>query len=149
MSLKNPKPGAMSVGHYQISSTPWLTSSVWNSFSSNIGVAGTWRFDFPSVSRFIRVANHAASTSEFCVGFTQNGILAASGTDGGDHIGAKYLTIKGTSSVQLDMRCTKLFVSGGNGMDGGAFDVVAGLTEIPGNMMSLSASNGGSQSGAG
>ena len=28
MSLRNPKPGAMSVGDYQISSIPWVTSSI-------------------------------------------------------------------------------------------------------------------------
>ena len=117
--------------------------------NTNIGQAGTYRIDFPTVSRFIRVANHGATAQELNIAFTQNGVKVASGTDGGDHIGGHFMTLVGGSSVQLDMRCTSIFLSGTNTSDGLTYDIVAGLTEIPANMMSLSASNGGAQSGAG
>jgi len=146
MSLKNPKPGAMSVGHYQISAIPWITQSNWKTNNQNFGTVGVYRWDFPTVTRFVRVANHTAAsdTSNLCVAFTANGLKA-----GTDDIGNHFFTVPQNSSVELAVRCTTLFVSGANGMDSNTYDVVAGLTEIPGNMMSLSASNGGSQSGAG
>ena len=149
MSLKNPKPGAFSVGHYQVSAMPWLTQSNWKTGNSNTTETGTYRIDFPTVTRFIRVANKATTTATLNVGFTLHGIKVASGTNGGDHIGNHFISISESDSVQFDIRCTQLFLSGANGMDGQTYDILAGLTEIPGNMMSLSASNGGAQSGAG
>ena len=126
MSLKNAKPGAMSVGHYQISSIPWVTSSILGASQPH----GVRQFDLPRLSRFLYI-NITSPDNQQTV--PHDARLALSFTSGGLDITHNrqfphFFELVPNQQVTLDVRVDRFFVSASKGSP--RFSVVAGLTEI-------------------
>ena len=143
MSLKNAKPGAMSVGHYQISSIPWVTSSQLTG-----GKPASSQYDLPRLSRFVTLKNTSKSsgqtyTAQFALGFT-SGAFANAGDTLHEH--AYYLGNE--EEVTFDIRVDSFFLSASKGSP--TFSILAGLTMIGNDMQPrLTGSLGGAYSGVG
>lgn len=126
MSLNNPYPHEGFVPAYQVSATPFVTSS-------NITLGQIKEIDFGSVSRFLIIKNTGASTTALAIGFTENGFKATN---------SNYFILSGSESFSADLRTDKIFLSGSVGSST-TFSVVAGLTSIPSkHFLPLTGSNG-------
>lgn len=112
--LDNPQGGYGYAAEFQSSALPWVTSSVISSSPQ--------LYSFNYISRFISLTN-LDSTNNLAFGFTLNGIN-----------GSNKGTIKAGQTLQLELRCTKLWVSGTSGQ---AFSLIAGLTTVPAGQMPL------------
>ena len=115
MSLNNPKPGLGWVPEYQVSSWPFLTSSV---IASNGDIK---EIQFPGVTRWIKVHNgdHAGS-AELQFGFTENCFLAAN---------SNYFSLHaGEMTERLELKCTKIFITADTNST--PFSIIAGYTGI-------------------
>jgi len=98
---------------YQVSGIPFTTGSVGGSTATKI--------EFPSVTRWIYVTNNDSSPAS--IGFSKNGVD-----------GDNFFTVAangGTTGV-LELKVSEVWVSGSTGVD-----IVAGLTSIPINRVSL------------
>ena len=134
MALKWPEPGIKTVGEYQVSSTPFVTSSA-------LSAQETREIAFPKFSRFVIVRNAVTSSqdSRLAFGFTENGVKAnpASNTN--------FITLADGESISVDVRVKKVFLSASQSADSALleFEVFAGLTDIPANaFFELTGSNG-------
>lgn len=114
MSLNNPYPHEGFVPAYQVSATPYVTSST-------LTLGQIKEIKFNQVSRFIIVKNSGASTTAMAVGFTESGLKTTT---------ANYFILSGSESFAADLRVDRIFVSGAVGATT-TFSVVAGLTSIP------------------
>ena len=110
--FNNPSPGPGSVGEYQVSGVPFLSSSA-------IAGAAVHNFEFPYVTRDITVKNLVASSgsSELRVGVTSLGVQ-----------GRNYYAVQQGSELHLDIRTTNLFIY--NPGTAGSYSLCAGLTCI-------------------
>lgn len=125
MSLNNPIWGEGYVPAYQLSATPFVTSS-------NVSLGQTKEITFGSVARFVTVKNTGGSSTVLAVGFTSRGLQPAQ---------SNFFVLSGSESFSGDLRVDRLFVSGASG--GPSFTIVAGLTPIQtGSFMTVTASNG-------
>lgn len=125
MALNPPFAHEGFVPSYQVSATPFVTSS-------NITLGQIKYIDFQSVSRFITVKNTGASTSVMAVGFTENGLKP---------VNSNCFFLSGSEAFSGELRATGLYLSGSTGTS--LFTVVAGLTSIPAkNAILLTGSNG-------
>lgn len=125
MSLNTPTWGEGYVPAYQISATPYVTSS-------NVVLGETKQINFNGVTKFITIKNYSASTSVINVAFTQAGLTAAN---------SNYFPLSGSESFSAEIRTDRIFLSGAVGTSN--FSVVAGLTPIPArNFLVITASNG-------
>ena len=113
MSLNNPVWGEGFVPAYQMSATPFVTSS-------NVTLGQVKQISFPSVTKFFTVRNISATTSVMAVAFTENGFKAAN---------SNYFLLSGSESFSGEIRTDRLFLSGSTGTSN--FSLVAGLTSIP------------------
>jgi hypothetical protein len=129
MALKWPEPGIKSVGEYQVSAIPFVTSSA-------LSATETREISFPKFTRFVIVRNQdATSTNTMALGFTQNGV------QGNPASNSNYITLAGGESISVDVRVKSVFVSASVGTP--PFEVFAGLTDIPPNaFLTLTGSNG-------
>lgn len=126
MALNHPVQGEGYVSAYQISATPFVTSST-------VTLGTTREITFPQVSRFITIKNTGASTSVMAIGFTQAGLLAAN---------SNYFSLSGSESFSGELRTDRVFISGSSGATV-PFTLVAGLTFIPSRMLTpITGSNG-------
>lgn len=126
MSLNNPKPGLGFVPEYQVSSWPYLTSSIVNREMKEI--------KFPGVTRWLVVHNEDHSSSkEIKLGFTENCFLPSS---------SNFVTIHaGEMTPRLEVKCISLFLSSSDNSVG--FSIFAGYTAIDKDQFPiLTASNG-------
>ena len=99
---------------YQMSASPWVTSS-------QVALGQTVQLDFPQATKFIIVQNNgAAASTKIAVGFTQNGLKP---------VNSNYIILSGTNTFTADLRVDRLFISGAVGATV-PFTVVAGLTPI-------------------
>lgn len=115
MSLNNPWMSEMYVPAYQISATPWVTSSA-------VALGAVTQLNFQNVTRFIVVKNTSPTTTDkLAVAFTMNGLRT------GD---SNYFTLSGSESFVADLRVGTLFISGATGATV-PFTVIAGLTGVP------------------
>jgi hypothetical protein len=113
MSINNPIMGEGYIPAYQISATPWVTSSI-------ISLGEVQAFSFPQVTRFINVQNVATGVSdEIAVAFTQRGF------DTGN-----YFTLNQGAALRDEIRTDRIFVSCSSGVDV-RFQMMMGLTGIP------------------
>lgn len=103
------RPGIGYVPEFQVSSVPWVTSSIAPS-------SGFVRYDFPTVTRFVKVKNVSGGTGPLLVGFSQN----VSGSNG-----LNYQLSTG-QEVSMDVRINSLYVAG----NAHTFSVLVGLTGI-------------------
>ncbi len=125
MSLNNPVWGEGFVPAYQMSATPFVTSS-------NVTLGQVKEIPFQTVSRFFTIKNISASTSVMAVGFTQNGFKAAN---------SNYFLLSGSESYSGEIRTSALFLSGVTGTSN--FNLIAGLTSIPvRSFQTITSSNG-------
>lgn len=124
--MNNPYFGEGYVPAYQLSSTPWVTSS-------QVVLGQTVQISFPQVTRFIIISNNAVTASSVMnVAFTQNGLTNAN---------ANFIPLSGTNSFSAELRTDRLFISGSAGTS--QFTVVAGLTPIQKkDFLVITASNG-------
>lgn len=125
MSLNHPSQGEGFINAYQISATPFVTSSV-------VNLGQVTQIEFGYISRFIVVRN-TSTGSTLAVSFTANGLLPAN---------SNYFTLGATESFSADLRTDRLFVSGAVGASC-SYTVVGGLTFVPSkNMTTITGSNG-------
>ena len=125
MALNPPFPHEGYIPSYQISATPFVTSS-------NLTLGQIKYIDFRSVSRFITVKNTGASTSVMSIAFTENGLKPTN---------SNYFFLSGSEAFSGELRSTGLYLSGSAGTS--MFTIVAGLTSIPTqNSILLTGSNG-------
>lgn len=125
MSLAWPQNGEYSAPAYQISSLPYLSSSL-------ISLGEIHRYDFPFVTRFINVVNRGSNSGDkLALAFTENGFRTGN-----------YITIDQGVSVDQEVRTTALFISGSSGTSID-YQLFCGLTTIPAkNFLTLTGSNG-------
>ena len=127
MSLNHPYLGENYVPGYQLSASPFVTSSV-------ISLGESREIIFPNVTRFFIVQNTGGTLA---VSFTANGLKPAN---------ANYFLLSGTAELNTEIRTDRLFVSGVAGTS--TFSLLAGLTPIPvKNFLLITASNGFSSVG--
>ena len=125
MSLNNVVLGEGYVPAYQISATPFVTSSV-------VTLGSTTQINFDTVTKFFSVKNNGAPTSVIAVAFTQNGLKTTN---------ANFFVLSGSETLTADIRTDRLFVSGVVGSSN--FSVLAGLTQVPvKNFLTITGSNG-------
>ena len=117
MSLNNPKPGLGWVPEYQVSSWPFLTSSV---IASNGDIK---EIQFPGVTRWIKVHNgdHGGS-SVLSFGFTENCFCFLTAN-------SNYFRLHaGEMTERLELKCTKIFITADTNST--PFSIIAGYTGI-------------------
>ena len=100
--------GLRNVGSYQVAGKPYLTGS-------SIG-AGESSYSFPNVTKKIIIEN----TGSYDLGF----YFSASSD--------QQFVLPGGKSVEIDIKCTKVFMSCSTGT---GFQMFAELTNIPANKM--------------
>lgn len=126
MGINYPTQGEGYVSAYQISSTPYVTSST-------LALGQTKEINFGYVTKFLIVKNTGASTTAMAVSFTENGLKSTT---------SNYFILSGSESFGADVRVSKVFLSGSVGATT-TFTVIGGLTMIPEkNMLPLTGSNG-------
>lgn len=126
MALNHPIQGEGYVSAYQISATPFVTSST-------VALGATREITFPQITRFITIKNVGASSTVLAVGFTAAGMSAAN---------SNYFVLSGSESFSGELRSDRIFVSGSAGATV-PFTLVAGLTFIPSRMLTpITGSNG-------
>lgn len=120
MSLYNPKPGLGDVSSYQVSSTPYLSSSLAVPASTDEPL----EIKFPRVTKFIIVTNTlqgSATNTPFRFGFSSNGVKGVEDNN--------YLILNNGESFEADFRVTSLFLRSESTLIASA-SVAAGITGI-------------------
>jgi hypothetical protein len=124
MSLKAPYMGEGYVPAYQISATPFVTSSV-------VDLGQVVGIEFGNITNFIVVKNTLSGTV-MSVAFTENGLKSSN---------SNFFLLSGDESFSANLRVDRLFLSGSEGNP--TYTVVAGLTGIPTTQLfPVTASNG-------
>jgi hypothetical protein len=125
MSLNNPVMGEGYIPAYQISSSPWLTSS-------QISLGQIQALTFPQVTRFVNVQNVALTGSDrIALAFTSLGFTTGN-----------FFTLTQSSSFREEIRTDRLFISCSAGTNVN-FQVAVGLTGIPSRQfLTITGSNG-------
>jgi hypothetical protein len=125
MALNYPSLGEGFVNAYQVSASPFVTSS-----NVSLGQTVTVRFNY--VTRFFTLKNNSPTTSVLAFAFTSNGLTP---------VNSNYCVLSGSESFTGELRTNVLFLSGVTGTSN--FSLVAGLTAIPSsNMLTITGSNG-------
>jgi hypothetical protein len=126
MALNHPTQGEGYVSAYQISATPYVTSST-------VSLGSIREIVFPQITRFITLKNTSASSNVISVGFTRQGLTAAN---------SNYFILSGSESFSGELRTDRIFISGSSGATN-TFTLLAGLTFIPAKMLTpITGSNG-------
>lgn len=151
-----PKPGIGAVAEYQVSGTPFVTSSADGEVGSSAVVVVT----FPSVTRWVMINNSGSSgiDAELKVGFTTLGVQGKGAVSAsvapGDYeangTSKNYFVIpadvtaqnehKSTTTGMLEFKCKSLFLQSKSGTTG--FNIIAGVTGIDDFQPTLTGSNG-------
>lgn len=125
MSLNNVVMGEGYVPAYQISSTPFITSSL-------VAFGETVRVNFDTVTRFFTVKNNGATTSVVAIAFTENGLKTAN---------SNFFVLSGSETFTAEIRTDRIFISGSAGSSN--VSILAGLTQVPvKNFYTITGSNG-------
>lgn len=127
MSINWPSNGEYFAPAYQVSSLPYLSSSL-------ISQGQIHEHSFPFVTKFINVVNRGSTgTDKICIAFTERGFQPSVGN---------FITLDQGDTVSHEVRTTKLFIScsSGTSVD---YQIFCGLTTIPEkNFLALTGSNG-------
>lgn len=127
MSINWPTSGEYFAPAYQMSSLPYLSSSV-------ISQGQVHHYRFPFVTKFVNIVNRGSVNSDkICLAFTERGLQATV---------ANFITLDQGDTVAHEIRTTEMFISCSHGaaVD---YQVFCGLTTIPAkNFMILTGSNG-------
>jgi hypothetical protein len=125
MSINWPSIGEHYIPAYQISSLPYLTSSVINNGQMH-------KYDFSHVTCFINVANNSISSNDkIALSFTENGFKTGN-----------FITLSQGDTIHHNIRCDSFYISCsyGSNVD---YQIFCGLTTIPKKMfLTLTGSNG-------
>lgn len=127
MSLNWPTNGEYFAPAYQVSSLPYLSSSI-------ISQGQVHHYRFPFVTKFINVANRGSTgTDKVCLAFTERGLQTSVGN---------YITLDQGDTVSHEVRTTEMFISCSQGASVD-YQIFCGLTTIPAkNFLVLTGSNG-------
>ena len=126
MSINHPIQGEGFVAAYQISATPFVTSST-------VSLGAVREIVFPQITRFITLKNMSTSTSTIAVSFTRAGLTPSN---------SNYFVLSGSESFSGELRTDRIFISGSSGA-AHTFTLLAGLTFIPAKMLTpITGSNG-------
>lgn len=126
MALNYPVQGEGFVAAYQVSATPFVTSST-------VANGATREIVFPQISRFMTIKNTSPSTNTIAVSFTAAGFLPAN---------SNYFVLSGSETFTGELRTDRVFISGLSGASS-TFSLLAGLTFIPSKMLTpITGSNG-------
>ena len=113
--------GLSNVGSYQVSGTPWVTSSLDCTSSAN-----PVKIEFPFVTRWVLVKNaDDVHGNDAKVGFSANG-LAGTNYFTVPHVFATTTADRASIMSPLEIKVTELYITGS-----GQVEVVAGLTNLP------------------
>ena len=113
MSLNNPIMGEGYIPAYQISATPWVTSSLISNGQVQV-------MKFPQITRFINVQNVATGAGDkIAVAFTTRGFSTGN-----------FFSLSQGSSLTEEIRTDRLFVSCSAGTNV-SYQMLVGLTGIP------------------
>ena len=116
MPTYNYTSGLGNAAAFQVSGKPYVTGSL-----NGKALGGPYKIEFPSVTRWIVIANTDSNDDDMSFGFSANGLKGA-GLDGDDN----YFTMLAGQSQRLELKCTELWYTGSNNIS-----VCAGLTGIP------------------
>jgi len=114
MTVYNYKPGLGNAASYQVSGIPYVKGPIENAASGAAGV--TPSIKFPLVTRWVKITNTDAATTELLCGFSQNGVQQLT----------NVFVVPGGQTLHLELKVTELYYTGSVS----AFGVVAGLTGI-------------------
>lgn len=135
-AAKWPSPGLRNVGSYQVSGHPFVTGS------TNLDNGKVHMVKFPFVAKTFTVINTSANSGEDIRVHFQSGSASGIGVPGDagaqtiastDDVIANFhfITIPaGNSSLTMDSRCSKVFISNGSGTNNLSYQVFAELTTI-------------------
>ena len=127
MSLNWPTSDEYYVPAYQMSSLPYLTSSIISNGEVHV-------YKFPFVTSFINIANiGSTNVDKICLAFTSRGLQSDVGN---------YITLSQGDTISHSIRTTELYIScsAGSSVD---YQVFCGLTTIPSrNFLRITGSNG-------
>lgn len=125
MALNNIRSGLGYVPAYQVSSIPFLTSSLTVPDRNSTPL----EINFQLVTRFVVVTNTygGAQNIPLRVGFSENGVK---GTENNN-----YLILNNGESFEADFRVTKMFLLSDSTTFATSGSVVAGLTDIGASML--------------
>ena len=117
MGLKHTQAGSNFVPAYQISGTPYVTSSQPGEVLGPTAI----KIEFPFASRFLVITN--TSANDMRIGFSANGVTGS--------IDANYWVLPGDAvSPRLEIRTKQVFFLD-HGAGAADFSMLAGLTGIP------------------
>lgn len=108
-----PKAGLNAVGNYQVSSIPFLTSTVAPAFGG-----APVQIQFPSVTKFVTVKNIDPVNRHLRIGYSANGVN-----------GTNYIVLTQFESYTADFKVSSIFLISEEAFPISA-SVVAGLTGI-------------------
>lgn len=111
--MKIHQPGIGNAASYQVSSKPWVTSSLAVPVSGAVAL----EVSFPSVTRFITINNTVSA--QMRLGFSDSGVK-----------GSNYFLIPASSVFTTEVKTTKIYLMSHNATPLSA-SVLAGLTNIP------------------
>jgi hypothetical protein len=106
----NAPPGVNSTAEYIVSGLPFVSSSAFNATT-------TYEMEFPAMTQWLYVENLDSGTT-IDLGFTAAGVAGSN----------KWTIGVSSTSPKLEVRTKSIFLVGTNG---DAYQVVAGLTQIP------------------
>lgn len=113
MGLNYPSMGESYVPAYQISATPWVSSS-------QVAQGAITEVTFSHVSKFVVIKNTGGATTAIAVGFTRTGLASPYNN---------YFILSGSESFSADLRINRIFISGSSGGTV-PYTLIAGLTNI-------------------
>ena len=137
MSYYKKSVGLRNVGSYQISGTPWITGS------ADLDDGKVHMIELPFVSKSITVINtNATSGDDLRIHFQSGSATAVTfpGSSGAQTIAAAddviahnhFITVPpGNSSLTLDVKCSKFYISQNSSNNNLKYQVFAELTQIP------------------
>ena len=123
MSGSRYNPGLGNVGSFQVSSRPYLTSSLTIPVSSST----PHRISFESVSRFVIITNTLAGSAAnvpLRFGFSENGVKGIENNN--------YGILNNGESFEADFKVTSIYLLSDSGASECSASVCAGLTGIGG-----------------
>jgi hypothetical protein len=141
MSYYSKSVGLRNVGSYQVSGTPWITGS------ADLDDNKVHMIEFPFITKSITVINtNTTAAYDLRIHFQSGSATAVTfpGSSGAQTIASSddvivhshFITVPpGNSSLTLDVKCSKFYISQNSGNANLKYQVFAELTQIPASSM--------------
>lgn len=120
--MQSHKPGIGNAASYQVSGKPFLTGSVSVPVNSGTPV----EISFPNITKKILITN--IGDPDIKIGFSSNGVKNTNFTIIHGHGSG---TPSHLNTLELEVKCTSVFLISNNNSKTGSFCLVAELTNIP------------------